>query len=128
VTIEGIDDERMDLTDYYLSVDKRSLQGVSEADAQRALAGDGAMAYAIANEFGASNYLTEARFWFQIAAENGDARGMLYYAIYMDPISCHRANYWRRRALNGDLPVSNERRAQIERRLREGELECKSKQ
>ncbi|MEL1264113.1 hypothetical protein [Pseudoxanthomonas putridarboris] len=105
-----IDEQKVDLIDRYLDIDRLALVGVDDADISIALNGDGPTAVAIGDEFANANRLTEARFWYRIAAENGDAIGMTHMAIATRDLDCRRANYWLERALQvGGLGKASEK-------------------
>ncbi len=119
-----VDEEKVDLVDHYLEIDKRAFVGVKEVDANKALNGDGPIAVAIGNAFADANHLTEARFWYRIAAENGDAIGMTHMAIAARDMECRRANYWLEKALTkGGLGERSE--DSMKASLKEYKASCK---
>ena len=93
------DEQNPNLVDRYHEIDKRALLEVKREDAGRALRGDREMALAIAFEFAEANQVTEARFWFQIASENGSAIAMTHLSVMLQDSDCRRANYWLKKAL-----------------------------
>jgi TPR repeat protein len=109
-TYVDVDEQNSDLVDHYSDVDRRALRGVRQADARRALGGNAEMALAIAFAFAEANHVTEARYWFQIASENGSAVAMTHLSVILQESDCRRANYWLERALaTGELggPTEN---------------------
>ncbi|WP_386341855.1 hypothetical protein O4D10_09520 [Xanthomonas citri pv. citri] len=119
-----VDDEKMDPVDHYLPIDRRAFHGVRKVDLDKALSGDGAMAVAIGNEFANANHLTEARFWYQIAAENGNAIGMNNFAILLEELDCHRANYWLAKAVAAG-GVGKQSVISMKKGLEESQASCK---
>ena len=95
----SVSEDPPQLEDAFVPIALRSLRGVRSSDARKALEGDGAMAVAIGNAFADRNHVTEARYWFTVAAENGNSTGMAYLAIAERQTSCARANFWLRKAL-----------------------------
>lgn len=123
VHLDGLDYERRDVVDHYLPIDRRAFRYVSPADKSKALSGDGPAAVAIGNAFAAANYTVEARFWYQVAAENGDPIGMTHYSVLLSELSCERANFWQRKAL--ERANFGPTHKEMERLLRKSEAECK---
>ena len=102
------------LIDDYAKLDRRAAQGVDKAAAAAALSGDGFRALLIGSEFAQKNMLSEARFWFQVSAENGNGVGMQRFSTMIRTSDCRRANYWLERALTtddirGETRIANER-------------------
>lgn len=95
-----VDEQNSDLVDHYSDMDRRAFRGVRQADAKRALGGDPEMALTIAFAFAEANHVTEARYWFQIASENGSPVAMTHLSVILQESDCRRANYWLERALD----------------------------
>ena len=95
----AVDEEKVDVVDHYLEIDRRALLGVDKTSANKALAGDGPTAVAIGNAFADANHITEAHFWYRIAAENDDAIGMNNYSIAVNDFDCRRSIYWLKKAI-----------------------------
>ncbi|WP_369975820.1 hypothetical protein [Xanthomonas bundabergensis] len=98
VKIEQKIDNR-DMKDRYSDLDRKSVVDVDSFAVQKALAGDGSIARMIGQEFSELNRADESRYWYQIAAENGDAIAMQNLSIALRASDCVRANFWLRKAL-----------------------------
>lgn len=85
--------------DHYLPLEKRALVGVDKKGAAAALAGNGYVARTIASEFASLNRVSEAKYWSQIGAENGDGISMQNLSVMLREENCVRANYWLAKAL-----------------------------
>ena len=92
--------EGSEATDRYIEIDRLALVGVKHDQAVRALAGDAALAQEIGSRFAELRRTSEARLWFQVSAENGDAAGMSQMSVLMRDSNCHRANFWLERSLD----------------------------
>lgn len=119
-----VNEEQVDVVDHYLEIDRRALVGVDKALAAKAFDGNGATAVAIGNAFAEANHITEARFWYRIAAENGNAIGMANTAVAARELECRRANYWLREALAKGR-FGKETEDSMRRSLKEYEASCK---
>jgi hypothetical protein len=119
-----VDEERVDVVDHYLEIDRRALVGVDKALAAKALDGDGPTAVAIGNAFADANHITEARFWYRIAAENGSAIGMNNFSIAAAEFNCRRSIFWLKKAI-AESTLGAEIRVEMQRELAEATATCK---
>lgn len=119
-----VDEEQVDVVDHYLEIDRRALVGVDKTLAAKALDGDGPTAVAIGNAFADANHITEARFWYRIAAENGSAIGMNNFSIALTEFNCRRSIYWLKKAI-AENRLGEEARVEMQRELAEATAACK---
>ena len=119
-----VDEERVDVADHYLEIDRRALIGVDKSSADKALAGHGPTAVAIGNAFSDANHITEARFWYRIAAENGSAIGMNNYSIAVSEFDCRRSIYWLQKAISQGA-LDSKTQAAMRKELEEATASCK---
>lgn len=119
-----VDEEKVDVVDHYLEIDRRALIGVDKASADKALAGDGPTAVAIGNAFADANHITEARFWYRIAAENGNAIGMNNFSIAVSELDCRRSIYWLKKAISQNT-LGSKTQATMRKELEEVTASCK---
>lgn len=112
----SVEDDRINLTDNYLEIDRKALVGVDKKAANQALSGNGKVARAIGSEFAAVNRVDEARFWFQVAAENGDGVAMRNLSLALEDFSCTRSIYWLKKSLDTNH-IGKMARASMEKEL-----------
>jgi len=100
-----LDDVRPRLADDFTSLESRARAGVDPSALAQALSGNRVIPRAIADSFARNQRMSEARYWLQIGAENGDGISMQQLSITLDRESCWRARYWLERAVkSGHLP------------------------
>jgi TPR repeat protein len=106
-------------------LERMAHMGVAIVDADAALSGDPSTALKIAISFAQGNKPQEARYWYQIAAENGDPIGMQHLSVFLRKSDCRRANFWLKKYLSfGDDVVTKEDRDLFNASLLTYEAEC----
>jgi TPR repeat protein len=109
----------------YVELDQIAHAGVIPEDSNKALRGDASAALEIAIKFADLGKDQEARYWYQIAAENGSPIGMQHFSVFLRKADCLRANFWLKKYLSfDDSMVSSEDRKLSSDQLITHEKEC----
>ena len=87
------------LVDDFAPIELRARAGVDPLALSKALEGNRVIPRAIGESFARRQRMSEARYWFQIGAENGDGISMQQLSITLRKENCWRANYWLVKAL-----------------------------
>lgn len=112
------------LVDDFTVIELRAHAGVDPVAVSKALAGNRVIPRAIAESFAKRQSKSEARYWLQIGAENGDGISMQQLSITLRKENCRRANYWLERSLETTHLPSLSRSA-AEQDLEEYRKTCK---
>jgi TPR repeat protein len=111
------------VADEYWFYERRALEVPAPQMVADALDGDALAALTLADKFADANRTTEARYWYQVAAENGSAAAMNNLAIVMQRTNCRRAIYWFRKAVETD-EFAGDQESAIRETLVELEASC----
>lgn len=110
--------------DMFSELDRMARDGVDPVLVNASMKGDGRKAVSIGDRFSRLGKFVEARYWFSIAAENGDGVGMQRLSTLLRSSDCVRANYWLKKALlSGDLKGASLNANRLD--LKKYEAECK---
>lgn len=76
------------------TIEASALEDVLEVDANAAFEGDPNAAMSIAEGFADAEKFEPAKYWYQIAAENGNPQAKQALAILLRKSNCRRAIFW----------------------------------
>jgi hypothetical protein len=96
VRLDNVQPQRSD--DFAL-LESRAHAGVDPVALSEAFSGNRVVPRAIAESFAKAQRMSEAEYWLQIGAENGDGISMQQLSITLRKRNCGRANYWLEKSL-----------------------------